>query len=31
MVERKKKYKYSDDFLENKYFKLENSLYKDNI
>jgi hypothetical protein len=28
---KEKKYKYSDDFLENKYFKLENSLYKDNI
>ena len=28
---KEKKYNYSDDFLENKYFKLENSLYKDNI
>ena len=28
---KEKKYKYPDDFLENKYFKLENSLYKDNI
>ena len=28
---KEKKYNYSDDFLKNKYFKLENSLYKDNI